>query len=573
MVGLSWTTNISGTISNNWSSKFNFNSFGGVSVNSENFVTGTPTATQFNYVQDGKRSYLINSFLNYDKSFGKHDLNLMIGTEVFESDFREAQGFAKNGIPSQDLRTSAVATSRDGYNSWEEDSRYSQFGRLAYSFGNKYLLTATFRNDATSKFAPGKRQAFFPSLSIGWNIANESFFSVKSINDLKLRFGAGKLGNADVPSNLWRQEYVMQSNGTWNAQRVVNKYITWEKTSSVNVGIDVGVWQNALTATVDFYNKETKDALLNISLPTSSGFSSYYVNKGIIQNRGLEVMLGFKNSIGKVNFSVNANMAYNQNKVLDLGLANYLPGRSSDGLINNRTFANGPVSAFFGYVAEGLYQSQEEINALNEKAVAAGFSTYDGTVYPGDIKFKDINGDGRISADKDQTSIGNPWPKYVYGFNLNFEYVGVDLIMSWQGVADVDIYNGLLKYNQNMFSDWNSTAKVFDVWSPSNTTSSIPQLGNSTHNYGQSNSYAIEDGSYLRLKNIQLGYSLSQNLISKFRIQKLRVYVGMENALTFTKFSGFDPEFMTGSNYNRGVYGLNQYPQSRTIVFGIQLGI
>jgi TonB-dependent starch-binding outer membrane protein SusC len=251
-----------------------------------------------------------------------------------------------------------------------------------------------------------------------------------------------------------------------------------------------------------------------------------------------------------------------------LGVASYLSGGN-----NNRTYTNGPVSAFYGFVSEGLYQSQNEIDALNATAVSKGFSAYDGNVGPGDIKFKDLNGDGTITSDKDQQTIGDPWPKFVYGLNFSFEYGGIDLAMTWQGVAEIDIYNDLRKYTQNMFGDWNSTSAVFDAWSPNNTGSQIPRLGNSSHNFGQSNSYMIEDGSYIRLKNLQLGYNINRNLISKLKLQKARIYLGMENALTITKFSGFDPEFMSGSNYSRGVYGISQYPQSRSIIFGLQIGI
>ena len=184
-----------------------------------------------------------------------------------------------------------------------------------------------------------------------------------------------------------------------------------------------------------------------------------------------------------------------------------------------------------------------------------------------------MNGDGTITSDEDQKSIGNPWPKFVYGLNFNFEYAGIDLSMNWQGIAGIDVYNGILKYTQNMYGDWNSTKAVFNAWSVDNKASTIPRLGNSAHNFDQSSSYLIDNGSYLRLKNIQLGYSLKRSMISRLRLNKCRIYFGMENALTITHFKGFDPEFISGNNYSRGVYGLNQYPQSRSIIFGLQLGI
>jgi TonB-dependent starch-binding outer membrane protein SusC len=567
--GVVWTTNLSGTRHSYWNSKFNYNVFGGVPTNTQDFIKGTGLVgqKQFSYDQSGSRSYLLNSFVNYSKSIDKNDFGVMLGTEVSENENYAANGNAAYGIPAQDLRSSAVTPNRDGYNTWGNGSRYSQFGRITYSYDNRYLLTANFRNDATDKFAPGKRNAFFPSVSIGWNLANESFFSSGKINNLKFRVGIGKLGNASVPSNLWRQEYVLQSNGTWQAQKVVNRNVTWETTYSKNIGLDLGVWRNALTATIDYYNKETRNALLQIALPSTTGFGSYYVNKGTIQNRGLELSVGYQHGNKQFSYSVNGTMAYNKNTVLNLGNASYLDGGS-----HNRTYTGGPVSAFYGFVADGLYQTDSEIQALNTKAQANGFDSYDGNVAPGDIKFKDLNGDGTIN-EKDETSIGNPWPKIVYGFNVNLNYKGIDLVMNWQGVYGIDVYNELKQYTQSMFSDWNSTAAVKDAWSVSNTNSTIPRLGNSTHNYGKSSSYMIEDGSYLRLKNIQIGYNLSSQLLSKLKLRKLRIYTGIENALTITKFKGFDPEFMSGNNYSRGVYGLTQYPQYRSYVFGIQLGL
>lgn len=567
--GLVWTTNLTGTLTNYDNSKFNYSSYGGISKNSVNYITGEGRmGHQFDYDQKMTRAYLLNTYANYNKVIDKHDFGAMVGFEMTESRYSEATGFVEYGIPSEDLRSAAVAQreNRDGYNLWNENSSYSVFGRLTYAYDNKYSMTANFRNDASDKFAPGKRNAFFPSVSVGWNIANESFFAGNQVNDLKLRFGIGKLGNADVPSNLWRQEYKLQPNGTWQAQKVVNKNITWEKTTTVNLGVDLGVWNNALTATIDVYNKATKDALLEIALPSSTGFSKYQVNRGEIRNRGVELAVSYKNYVGHLFYAVSGNISYNQNEVLNLGDASYLDGGNF-----NRTYTNGPVSALFGYVADGIFQNQSEIDALDQQAIANGYTSYNGNVKPGDIKFKDLNGDGTIN-DQDQTSIGNPWPKYVYGFNVNLEYKGIEFIMNWQGVQDKDVYNNTKQYLENMSGDWNSTSDVWNAWTPTNTNTSQPRLGNSSHNYQLANSYMVEDGSYLRLKNIQLGYNLNPSIISQLKLTSLKLYVGMENALTFTKFKGFDPEFMGSNNYSRGVYNLNQYPQSRTYTFGLKFG-
>jgi TonB-linked SusC/RagA family outer membrane protein len=489
----------------------------------------------------------------------------MLGTEFGQSDNVSSAGSATKGIPAQDLRSTETTDFRDGTNNWGEGSNVSWFGRATYAYDNRYLLTVNFRNDFSGNFAPGHRSATFPSASVGWNIANEKFFPSETVNQLKFRFGFGETGAADIDANLWRQEYKLQTNGTWKATKVVNQGITWETTQIANIGLDIALWQNSLTASIDVYDKNTRDVLIRTTLPPSTGFNDYNVNKGRVQNKGFELALEYRKALGDLFFSVGGNLNYNKNEVLELGESEYLAGGDV-----NRTYVGTPISSFYGFVADGLFQTQDEIDRLNAIAVQNGFANYNGLLGPGDVKFKDLNGDGTIN-EEDQTSIGNPWPKLVYGFNLHFEYKGIDLSMNWQGVHGVDVYNKLTPYLQSMQGDWNSTAKVFDAWSPSNTSSTIPRLGNTSHNYLPS-SYMVEDGSYLKLKNIQLGYNFTPTLLSKANLQKLKVYVGVQNILTFTKFSGLDPEFMTGSSYDRGVYRLDIYPQFQTFTAGLQIG-
>jgi TonB-linked SusC/RagA family outer membrane protein len=563
--GFVWTTEISAGLSGNAGSNFRYNTYGGVPVNSINYVTGVNLqGTQFDYSQSFNRSYNIASYANYNKSIGQHDLGFMLGTEFGESDNVSASGSATKGIPAQDLRSTKTTSSRDGVNDWGEGSSFSWFGRATYAFDNRYLLTANFRNDYSGNFAPGHRSAVFPSFSVGWNIAEEDFFTPEAVNQLKLRFGLGESG-ADIGANLWRQEYQMQTNGTWKATKVVNEGITWETTRTATLGLDVALWENSLTASFDVYDKNTRDVLIRTTLPPSTGFSDYNVNKGRVSNKGFEVMLEYRKSLGDVFFSVGGNANYNKNKVLELGESDYLAGGDV-----NRTYVGTAISSFYGYVADGLFQTQAEIDRLDEIAVANGFANYNGLLAPGDVKFKDLNNDGTVN-EEDQANIGNPWPTWIYGFNLYLEYKGFDLSMNWQGAGDVDVYNKLMPYTQSMFSDWNSTKAVFDAWTPEHTNTTIPRLGNTSHNYLAS-SYMVEDGSYLKLKNIQLGYSLNRSVLSTLRLQRLKVYVGLQNVLTFTNFSGLDPEFMSGSSYDRGVYRLDTYPQFHTFTAGLQIG-
>ena len=568
--GLSWTTNLSGSLANHVGSQFLYNTYGGISINSVDYVEGKNViGNQYEYGHNQSTSYMVNTYVNYDTTIGKHDIGAMLGFEAKESRNDDASGNAKYGIPAQDLRSTLLTDNRDGYNSWATGSCYSFFGRVTYAYDNRYLLTANFRNDASDVFAPGKRSAFFPSVSVGWNIANEKFFKNKNVNELKLKFGIGEIGNNSIDKNLWRQEYKLQTNGTWLAQKVPNKNLTWEKTRVTNIGVDFGFWNNTLTGSIDVYDKKTRDALIEQRLPSSVGVAnnSYKINRGEISNKGIEIFLSYKGSVDKFNYMISGNFSYNKNKVLNIGNSSYLPGGDF-----NRTLVNGPVGGFWGYVADGIYQTQSEIDALNKVSQEKWGVNYDaGNIAPGDIRFKDLNHDGRINDD-DMTTIGNPWPKYIYGFNIYLEYKGWSLNMNWQGVAGRDIYNNTKQCLENMTADWNSTSDVWKAWTPQNPNTSHPRMGNATHNYQLPNSYMVEDGSYLRLKNIQLAYSFNRRVLSKLHLQNLKLYVGMENALTFTDFNGFDPEFIGNNNSAQGVYNLTEYPQARSVSFGINVG-
>ena len=567
--GLVWITNLSGAFRNYWYQQFIDDNWGGIYINQAGYTLGKQGYwNQMDFEKVNYRNYLVNSYIAYNKAIGKHEFSLMGGAEAWANENHGANGFATYGIPSEDLRVVTMGTSYYATNTLGDDSGLSQFGRFTYAYDSKYLLTATARNDASSRFAPGKRQAFFPAASVAWNIAKE--FSLETINDFKLRIGYGLSGNADVPANLWRQEYYQSvAGGPWVASRVVNKDITWEKTKTSNFGLDIGAWANSLTATIDVYEKLTSDALIEIALPATTGFSSYFTNSGEIRNRGIELTLGITKSINDLTLSVNGNLGYNKNEVTSIGDAAYLTGGTY-----TRTYAGHPVSTFYGYVANGLITSQTQLDALNANAVAKGFANWDGSATgPGDILFVDNDKNGTITGN-DQAIIGNPWPEFIFGLNINASFKGIDLLMNWQGVANIDVYNTELMYLENLYSDYNSTTKTLEAWSASNPDATIPRLGNGAHNFQRVNSYLVEDASYLKLKNVQLGYTLSKNLISKIKLQRLRVYVGMENAITITKFRGYDPEFVGGTNnYTRGVYDYNVYPMAVSVLFGLQVGL
>ena len=545
-----------------------------------------------------------NVVLTYTKSIGQHDFTVLGGYERFQSDEvffgADAQDFPLNYARSFALASGAVnITERNTIN--DQYRLESLFGRINYTFAGKYLLTANVRRDGSSRFGPEFQYGVFPSLSVGWRIIEEDFMQGATfLSDLKLRASYGVLGSDRIDDYIFARTYrnnrstyafdaTGQDGGTkergFYLRRFSNPEVKWEEVRQTNIGLDASLLSGRFNITADYYVKTTTDMLIGVQLPLSFGVSQSRsipegteVNVGSVENRGFELALNYRHSVGDWNFDITANSAWNSNEVLELEeglrIANGGAGPGYSGSVA-LTEVGEPIGYFFGLVADGIFQDVEEIRALNEES-PTGFYQFEETA-PGDLRYRDIDGNGVIDAD-DRTSIGNPWPKMIYGFNANISYKAFDLTLFFQGVQGVDIFNATKAYYRTVFSDYNSSERVFESWTRFNPTEHPRLIASDPNgNFRQPSSYMVEDGSYLKLRNIQLGYSLPESLITRIGLTNARVFVNAQNILTLTQYEGLDPELSVGGssdtrNTRQGIDGLGQYPQTQLLSAGLQIG-
>ncbi len=547
-------------------------------------------------VEENRTQYFSRVFTNaltIDKTFGKHYVNLL---GVAETQNTSSRYLAASGQrPDNNIEVIQGVANINGSSSVYENSLISYVGRLNYEFDSKYLLSASVRRDGSSKFAPNRKWGTFPAISAGWRISEESFMkSVAAISELKLRGSIGKTGYNSIGDYDW-QTLVQSSNTIYpfGNQKQLGSYfnklgngeLSWEITTMSNVGIDASLFRNKIQASIEYYQRNTDGLLLNVPLSPSIGYSeSPLANVGSMKNYGFEFSAGYSQKSENFNWNLNASLDLTRNKVLSLATpsATINSGSNSDfgGFEITRTEAGHPIQSFYGWKVDGIFQSDEEIKAAN--AVDGNASSYfqnDKTV-AGDIKFKDLNGDGKIDAN-DRTYLGSFMPKFSYGLNWSGNYKNFDFTVYFQGVQGNKIYNGTKVVGQGMLRLFNSTTDVLNAWTPQNKDTDVPRAvsGDPNQNTRTSDRF-IEDGSYLRLKNLSIGYSLPSEIIGKIpgnAISKVRVYVSSQNLLTFTKYTGYDPEVSsrigggTPQLLTNGIdYG--QYPQPRTLMFGINVG-
>ncbi|PWJ40801.1 SusC/RagA family TonB-linked outer membrane protein [Sediminitomix flava] len=541
--------------------------------------------------------WLLENTLTYTKAIGKHSLALLAGV-TSQSDVYEFMSASRNNLPGdieelQYLNASTDLESTEAFNSGTEVKMSSYLGRLNYSFDDRYLLTASFRRDGSSVFGPNNRYGTFPSAALAWKLRNESymdFLPKELVSTLKVRAGWGIVGNANITpysytatvqasERLLEYSYVIGGSEQPGAAPVTlaNPNIKWEEVESSNIGIDVGFLDDKLTLTADYFVKTTNDMLVRVPIPSYSGYvSDPYTNAGIIENKGFEIDLGYKGQIGSdFKYSVNVNLSSIKNEVIELGSDNPITA-GYVALINTdvtRTEAGGAVGQFFGYEVEGVFQSQEEADNSAQAGEGVG---------AGDFKFKDqltvdTNGDGIpdeadgvINGD-DRTLIGNPNPDLFYGINLGMSYKRWDATFFFQGVQGGDLFNAFKYYNYATHKNYALTNDYKDHWTAQNGSNELFGLNSATveQNLRPSDFY-VEDGSYLRLKNMQIGYTFPENAIKG--VKNLRLYFSGQNLFTITKYTGLDPEVGglgtgSGGTLNQGVdYG--RYPQSRVLSIG-----
>lgn len=519
-------------------------------------------------VRNSLREYTLNSLLTYEKSFGVHTLKALAGysqignTQTFLTAYRER--FYNNDITSIGQGANDGTKSNTG-----NDAVYglrSYFGRINYDYDGKYLLEVNGRYDGSSKFTGNKQYSFFPSFSAGWRVSKERFWQsiAPVVGDLKLRGSWGKTGNQSV--DLYSYYAALAASGYtfggaavqgYRQTTLANTSLGWESTTQLDLGLDAAFLQRRLNVTVDYYKKRTDDILLNLDIPATIGLTAPPQNAGSVENKGWEFSASYRSgtSASGFRYSIGANLSINENKVVDLkGTGPYITGTD----INPRyIIAKGlPINTLWGYKTAGLFQTDQEITEYK--------ATYAANTKPGDVKYLDINKDGKIDAN-DMTNIGNSFPKYSFGLNADFSYKNFELNLLFQGTADVDVrLSGALAEmgNQEGF-----THKIYtgNYWTPTHTDARFPRpIKFDLRNVATSDRLVL-DGSYFRLKNVQLAYNLPAGVTQKLRLNRLRVYTSATNLFTISKLNewNLDPEVESG----RAVY----YPQTSLYTVGLNL--
>jgi TonB-linked SusC/RagA family outer membrane protein len=530
-----------------------------------------------------------NTTASYDKSFGKHKLSGLIGTEVI-TNHTDYIGASANNFRRTDplFRYLSASVAEDIMNVGisgiaTEWALVSYFGMLGYNFDNKYILSGALRKDGSSRFGPENRWGIFPSVSGAWIVSNEEFLRDDNlISELKLRASWGKLGNQEIGvypySSLVStgdRVYAFGDNIVTGSSilETGNSAIKWETSTQSNLGLDLGLWQDKLTFTTDIFRKVSEDVLVRVPIPQSGGSTrAPYINAASVENKGIEFALSYRSTGKDFNYYVSPNVSIVRNKVLSIAGSEPILGGFglSDGPLT-KTEPGRPIGSFFLWEMDGIFQSMEEIEA-------SPYQTKD--TRPGDVKFVDINGDNIID-DKDRSHAGNPFPEFTYGMQLGVNYKNFDLSAMLQGVQGNDVYflYGNFAY-ETQSRGFNSYADILNRWTPTNTDTNIPKVSLDDRNGNRrASTRFLYDGSYMRIRNISLGYNL-KSVLKWDQISAMRVYFTVQNAFTFTKYPGLDPEIQANANDTRGL-GLSSdlavgidwgtVPAPRTYVAGIKI--
>ena len=522
-------------------------------------------------------SFQTSNVLTYDKRFQKkHKVVVQLGQEFVKRWTRVLES-GVSGLPTDEfilgdmsLGTPSVASSDDNY----DDNLLSFFARLNYDFTDKYLFSATFRADGSSKFGKNNKWGYFPSAALGWRISEEDFMKdISWIQNLKLRASYGETGSQAITAyqslaSFSTTSYVLNGSSAVALVpgRVPNPDLKWETTKQTDIGIDLSVLGGRISLVADYYYKKTVDLHYDKILPYYTGYSSQTQNIGSKSNKGWEFSLNTQNLVGDFKWSTSLNIALNREKVLDLGDDEYFYTNGSGGALGAGFNETGivkvgePLGNFYGYVFDGIYQNEAEAKAL-------GLTKDD----VGSVKFKDLNGDNKITTE-DRTIIGNANPDFIFGIGNDFSYKNFDLSFMFQGTYGNDVYNLLKVTFSELPSNSNNTGNAFafvkDSWRGEGTSNTQQAFNKGV---GPSSSRFVEDGSYIRLKNLTFGYTLPKSVTSKWGISNLRFYLSGQNLFTITGYSGYDPEVSSRTgNYNLGFDG-GSYPATRSYTFGLNL--
>ncbi len=524
----------------------------------------------------------IENTLTYSKTLNDHSFNLLLGQAAYVDNHGGYAGVTLYDLPITSYKDASYnfnipdATNRvGGASDFVEHKLSSLFSRLNYNYKEKYLFTGIYRRDGSSRFGSNHKYGVFPSFSLGWVVSKEDFWKANDIiNTLKIRGGYGVVGNDAISDFGYLStvgggfNYTVGNSGKittgYAPASLDNPDLRWEQTAQANIGFEARLFKS-LNVTVDYYSKKTSGILRPVTIPGYVGVSSSPVgNIADMQNNGLELELAYTKKFGQLNFAANGNIAYLKNKVTYVASdANYITGDASFQSMGavTRTQAGQSYNAFYGYKTAGIFQNAAEISSY----VNAKGGLIQPNAKPGDFRWVDTNGDGTIT-ELDKTFLGTSIPKYTFGLTLNFDYKNFDLMVFASGAAGNKIFQGLRRLDISN-SNWQTVA--LSRWTGDGTSNTYPRLtSNDTNgNFGNMSDFYLEKGDYVRLKVVQIGYTLPAYLVSKASITKLRFYLSAENLLTLTKYTGYDPEI------GGGVFGIDKgvYPQARSFMLGVQL--
>jgi TonB-linked SusC/RagA family outer membrane protein len=518
-------------------------------------------------------TWIWDNILSYSfKIDEKHDFKLMAGTTAEKTETTWLNGSRQN-IPEQSqywyLNAGDVETASNG-NSGDIFSRNSYLGRLNYAFDNKYLLTATLRRDGSSKISLDERWGTFPSVGLGWRISEESFMQdIQWLDNLKLRTSWGKLGNDNIPSgafivNMYNADYVFGDTQAYTAGRNVDSIkdlgLKWEVTTEYDLGLEFSFLNNKITGEIDYYNKLTTDALIDAPIDNIFGKGAILTNKADIRNQGFEIALNWREKINSdLNFTVGVNLTHNKNSLENI--AGGLPITSGDlgnGQVTTRTAEGEELGSFWVFQTDGIFQSQGDIDAYtNEDG-----GKIQADAKPGDFRLKDSNGDGKLD-DEDREYMGSYQPKFYYGLNAAVNYKNLDFQIDFYGNAGNKIYNGK---KAQRWGNENIEASLAGRWTAENPSNTIPRASN---NVPVASSYYVESGSYIKISNITLGYSLPKTWLNTVGLEKVRCYMTAVNPVIWQDYSGYTPE-LPGGTLNSGIE-LNAYPTAATYLLGVNI--
>lgn len=536
--------------------------------------------------RDNYNNYTFDAFATYERTFNeKHHITATLGSTVFK-DWGNHLGATGYDVPNNswdfaDISLANGVAETKSVGSWQWDQRrLSYFGRLQYDYKGKYLMSAMFRRDASTKFGPANAVAYFPSATAGWIISDEDFMkNINNIDLFKLRASYGILGSDKIPDYGYISQldgqgtYVLDNSLVYGTAigRLPNPSIKWEQSYQFDMGFDISLYKDKLDLTIDYYNKTTHDLLI-YDVPVSGilgtyapGASSPIKNAGTVKNNGFELAIGYRGKIVEgLNFNVNYNITTINNEVLEVnngtgfieggsfGVGQLAPARMEEGM---------PIGYFYGYQTDGIFQTQAEVDA-HPSQIALGAEAQ-----PGDFRFKDINGDGILNS-SDRTNLGNPIPDVLMGFNMSFNYKGFDLSV----YTYASIGNEIVRNYERTLDNVNRTRTVLDRWTGPGTSTTVPRVTTGATSNTVFSDYYVEDGSYFRIQKIQLGYVIPKKWTEKIHVREFRLFASVDNLWTLTNYSGYDPAASSGSPIGGGIdYGV--YPASRIYTFGFSLNL